>query len=232
MEHKFFERFLDIDLDSLYDFLIDREADLLSEKFPGIHKGLIDEYRHENDSITLKLLNYYNIFALQHPALHKLYSAVRDMTKEACDYYGIDWDKEQYYVQGWVNIESYDNGMRPSPDFVVTDTTWYDLDPDPTKLHEHNGGLGMPDLHGYFCVYAEPSVTHYMINKETPFKNINKNGRAILSETGHPHSRGYWPNQNKRRITIAYDTLSKRNLDEWSTKGNPGDLSQHWIPLA
>ena len=66
--------------------------------------------------------------------------------------------------------------------------------------------MGAPWFHGYYCVNAEPSSTFYQINgdESNVFENINKNNRAILSETGHPHGRDDWF-QEKPRITIAYD---------------------------
>ena len=67
------------------------------------------------------------------------------------------------------------------------------------------GGEGSPVFHGYYCINAEPSKTFYNINRSGQiFENINKNNRAILSETGHPHGRDDWF-EEKPRVTIAYD---------------------------
>lgn len=226
-EHKFFERYLDVDLDSLYDFLIKKESEMLEGKFPGITKeaALESLSGHEKDSVTQKLLSQYNIFQLQHPALYDLYVAVRDMAKEACEYYGLDFYKQKYYVQGWVNIENtFDQtSLMPSEEEMKTQAF---ID----RLHDHSGGRGMPDLHGYFCVFAEPSFTHYQIDRERMFHNKNTNGRAILSETGHPHGRGNWINEEKRRMTIAYDT--RTITDGYDNLGDDSDLTQHWIPLV
>jgi hypothetical protein len=200
---------------------------MLEGKFPGITLDMISQEMsgHEDDSVTQKMLQYYNIFQLQHPALYDIYVAVRDMAKEACEYYGVDFNKQKYYVQGWVNIENTFGATQlmpsqqemESPDFLQ-------------RLHDHSGGRGMPDLHGYFSVFAEPSFTHYQIDRERMFHNKNTNGRAILSETGHPHARGNWTNNEKRRMTIAYDT--RTITDGYDNLGDPSDLHQHWIPLA
>jgi hypothetical protein len=112
------------------------------------------------------------------------------MTIEACEYYGINFEEQNYQVMAWFN---YDYGLHK-----------YDV----KNLHDHNHGYGVPDFHGYYCVDAEPSVTHYQIHKDPSnmFENINKNNRAVVSETGHPHSRGDWGSE-RPRITIAYDIL-------------------------
>lgn len=218
-KQKFFERHLEIsqaDLDSLYDFCMSREQDMLDGKFPGISKE--EAYTAYNlGAMTTRLLSKYNIFQLHHPVIRDLLSAVTEMTKEACEYYGTDFKKEAYYIQGWMNVEKED---ECSEDYYVSNNVQ-------SNMHEHCGGLGIPDLHGYFCVNAEPSTTYYNVDKVNPFDNVNKNGRAILSETGHPHARGWWGDKNKRRITIAYDTRSIRDIGE-----DDAGVVQHWIPLV
>ena len=80
--------------------------------------------------------------------------------------------------------------------------------------------------HGYYCVNAEPSVTYYNIDKkDVIFENVNINNRAILSETSHPHMKGKW-SEDKPRITIAYDIVTKREVDYFKSKG-----ATNWIPL-
>jgi hypothetical protein len=215
---KFFERFLDIsqeDIDSLYDFCIEREKDMLAGKFPGITKEEA-ENKYAQGAMMTRLLGKYNVFQLHHPVIRDLLSAVREMTKEACEYYGADFKSESYYIQGWINVEKEDDC---SQEYYIENNVQ-------SNMHEHCGGLGFPDLHGYFCVNAEPSTTYYNINKTVPFDNVNKNLRAILSETGHPHSRGWWGDKAKRRVTIAYDTRSVNSID-----GRDSGIEQHWIPL-
>jgi len=215
---KFFERYLDIsqeDLDSLYNFCIERQQDMLNGKFPGISPEEAHA-AHNLGGMTTRLLSKYNVFQLHHPVIRSLLSAVTEMTKEACEYYGTDFKSESYYIQGWMNVETEDDC---SEDYYVNNNVQ-------PNMHEHCGGLGIPDLHGYFCVNAEPSTTYYNIDKVTPFDNVNKNKRAVLSETGHPHARGWWGDKNKRRVTIAYDTRSVGDIF-----GNDPGLEQHWIPL-
>jgi hypothetical protein len=198
--HKFFERTLDSDLENLSKFLI-----LQSER---IKKGeILKDDKGEktlwdsSGSITTSKWNKYNVFQFYHPAIHKLFRSVRAMTVEACEYYNLDFEKEDFWVQGWFNVNHSHTGKLD----------W----------HEH-GGSGAPWFHGYYSVKAEPSTTHYKVfDKEV--ENINKNNRAILSETGHPHAMADWDWEGPR-ITIAYDVIP--------FKGIMHNWEQHWIPLA
>lgn len=218
-EHRFFERYLDVtqdELEDFYNFCIVVEQKMLNGELPGISKDYAQSLKAENHGcLTTRLLSHYNIFQMQHKVIRKLYAAVRDMAKEACEHYGKDFDNMQYYVQGWINVEDAD-------DCTLEEYEEHHIEP---NLHEHSGGLGMPDIHGYYCVNAEPSTTHYRINGTIPFRNENKNNRAILSETGHKHARGHWGDSNKKRITLAYDTRVVESIQDG------GGTSQHWVPL-
>ena len=198
--HTFFERNLNSDLEDLSSFLgkqYDRIKNGEILKNDQGEKTLWDT----SGSITTSKWNKYNVFQFYHPAIHKLFRSVRSMTVEACEYYGIDFEKEDFWVQGWFNI-NYNH---------VGKLDW----------HEH-GGSGAPWFHGYYCVKAEPSTTHYKVF-DKDFENINKNNRAILSETGHPHAMADW-NWEGPRITVAYDVIPHKGImPEWE---------QHWIPLA
>jgi hypothetical protein len=201
--HKFFERFLDNDLTAL--------TTLLQDRYEKINRGEIvkgelntDGAFSESNSITTMNWHLYNTFQFYHPTLHNLAKAVKEMTLEACEYYSIDFDSQNFMVQSWFNINYAKKGK---------------LD-----FHEH-GGNGAPHFHGYYCVSAEPSITHYQIfNKET-VDNHNKNNRAILSETGHRHAMADWDWEGPR-ITIAYDVLPLNTLLK------VGALEQHWFPLV
>lgn len=198
--HKFFERNLNNNLDDLANFL--------HVQYKRIEQGeILKNDRNEKSiwdssgSVTTSKWNKYNVFQFYHPAIHNLFRAVRSMTLEACNHYNIDFDKEQFWVQGWFNI-NYNH---------IGKLDW----------HEH-GGNGAPWFHGYYAVKAEPSITHYKVF-ENEIENINKNNRAILSETGHPHAMGDW-DWDGPRITIAYDVIPFRGvMHNWE---------QHWIPLA
>lgn len=197
--HKFFERNLDNDLEKLTKFLQYQYKKIESGE---ILKGTAQnsEWVESNSASTINW-NRFNVFQFYSKEIHDLYSSLKDMTQEACEYYNIDFKESRYMVQGWFNINYSHSGKLD----------W----------HDHHT-QGIPTFHGYYCVNAEPSVTHYKIfNKD--FVNINKNNRAILSETGHPHAMGDWDWEGPR-ITIAYDVVPLSEITrQWE---------QHWIPLV
>jgi hypothetical protein len=205
-EHKFFDKYLDNDLDELALFLEEKYKLITAAKLRGVDEVGSEEAWLESGSISTVKWREYNVFQLYHPSIYKLYKGVSDTVKEACEYYGLDFEKEQYYVQGWFNINHSNVGKL----------NWHD-----------HGGPFAPHFHGYYCVNAEPSITHYQImdGSGKVVENHNKNNRLIVSEMGHPHAMGDW-NWEGSRITIAYDIMPVRFLSE-----NDLTIEQHWIPL-
>ena len=193
-EHKFFETYLDNDLDVLFDYLDKKHVDLVSGNLCEIPDDMLQKYGGLKSGGATQLGQFYNIFTWDSPEILKLKKALKALTIEACEYYGIDYNANNYYINGWFNLDYvFETDFKFSP--MVR----------PESFHDHLDGSGAPDFHGYYCVNAEPSITFYKINKtEQIFENINKNNRAILSETGHPHGRDDWYD-DKPRITIAYD---------------------------
>jgi hypothetical protein len=204
-EHKFFERFLDNDLDLLFSYLSDKQKDLISGNIGNVPAEVLSKYTEINGPST-QLGQYYNIFDFDSQEISNLKSALASATKEACEYYGIDYEEKNYHINGWFNLdfkssENKNEGVSP----LVHESSY----------HDHMGGEGAPTFHGYYCVNAEPSITFYKINRgDQVFENINKNNRAILSETGHPHGRDDWY-EEKPRITIAYDIAPGKVFDSW-----------------
>lgn len=205
---KFFERFLNNNLDELKEYLLTVEKDLVySDRF-DIPESLQQKFAGKKIGATTAMAHYYNVFTFDNDSIQNLKKALADATKEACDYYGIDYDGLDYQINGWFNV---DYGTKYGNVLSLSDP--YEL----KNLHDHMGGIGAPVFHGYYCVNAEPSITHYLIDRETPFENINKNNRLVLSETGHPHGIGNW-DWDGPRITIAYDIAPKNkqyNTDRW-----------------
>jgi hypothetical protein len=200
INHKFFEKHLNNNLDDLQKFLEIQykrieNGELI--KGPKNEETLWDSSKSE----TTIQWNKYNVFQFYHPSIFQLFKSLREMTLEACNHYNLNFELEQFMVQGWFNINHNKRGKLD----------W----------HEH-GGMGAPYFHGYYCVKAEPSITKYRVfDKE--IDNINKNNRAILSETGHPHAMADWDWEGPR-ITIAYDVMPLRYIQKkWE---------QHWIPMA
>ncbi len=202
--HKFFEQFLDNDLDKLKSDLIDRYHRIRQAEVFGVSELRDDELWKSSNSVSTMKWREYNVFQFHIDGVRKLYDAVSKMTREACEHYGLDFEKEQFMLQGWFNINEAHNGKLD----------WHD-----------HGPYGAPNFHGYYSVSAEPSVTHYVVF-DKQVENHNKNNRAILSEMGHPHAMGDWE-WDGPRITVAYDVIPLRFLQE----GVGMTQEQHWIPL-
>jgi len=201
-EHKFFERFLENDLESLKNDLLDRYDKIQNGKIPGIGPIRPDELWKESNSVSTMKWREYNVFQFSIPEVYNLYTAISEMVHEACEYYGINFDEQKFMLQGWFNINYTHNG----------------------KLDWHDHGEGPANFHGYYCVSAEPSTTHYLVfDKEV--ENQNKDNRAILSEMGHPHAMGDWDWEGPR-ITIAYDVIPLKDLIMAGL-----EHEQHWLPL-
>lgn len=190
--HKFFERFLNNDLDKLHEYLVDLHKNMLYKNIFNIPTELLDQF-HEMNGAPTRLGHFYDIFSLNNQEINNLKQNLKEMCIDACDYYGYDFNQQKYYIHGWFNID-FLSGIKDEVSPLNN----------PNFFHDHLDGHGMPYLHGYYCVNAEPSITYYKINKDQIFENINKNNRAIISETGHPHGRDDWY-IDKPRITIAYD---------------------------
>lgn len=193
-QHKFFDAVLDNDLDKLFSFLDEKHVELISGKLCDIPLDMLEKYGKLDAGGATQLGQYYNIFTWKSEEIQNLKAALKLVAIEACEYYGVDFKGSDYYINGWFNLDYvFKNDFKFSP--MVK----------PENFHDHLDGRGAPDFHGYYCVNAEPSKTFYRIDRgEDIFENVNKNNRAILSETGHPHGRDDWYDE-KPRITIAYD---------------------------
>jgi hypothetical protein len=209
--HKFFEVIMENDLAKLLNFLIIKQGQILSGEIPGFPKDKLEKYDKFNGPTT-QLGDYYNIFDKEYfgdDALRDLHRELRGAVKKACEYYGIDYDSQQYIIHGWYNL-----------DYKSGDTGGVSPLNHEENFHDHMAGEGAPFFHGYYCVNAEPSSTWYKINGIDLFENVNKNNRAIVSETGHPHGRDDWYDEVPR-VTIAYDI--KPSVGE--------DIPENWIIL-
>lgn len=205
--HKFFERFLDNDLKELTSFLEQQYSLIETAKLKGVGKlNENDKAWLSSGSLSTVKWTEYNVFQFYHDGIYKLYKSISDMVKDACHYYDIDFGDQHYYIQGWFNINHADTGKLD----------WHD-----------HGKPYAPQFHGYYCVNAEPSVTHYMLfnDEKNIVDNYNINNRAIVSEMGHPHAMGDW-DWDGPRVTIAYDIIPGEMLHN-----NDQAPQQHWIPL-
>ena len=214
---KFFIRDLDFDLDKVAKTLKLEYERIAKCEMRGItqHDDNLDIFTYSK-SLSTQKSREYNAFQMYYPFMHDLYSAVVDMTIEACKYYDIDYNSEQWVAQAWFNINSTKKGGK---------LDW----------HDHiDTAFKIPSFHGYYSVNAEPSETHYNINGEIK-TNINKNNRAILSLMGYPHAMGDWSWEGER-ITIAYDVVSIRTIRQEAflqskPKEHESFWEQHYFPL-
>lgn len=204
-KHKFFERYLDNNLDSLSKFLLNKYEEIEDAKLRGITPLDSSDIWVESQSRSTVKWREYNVFQFYNPEIYNLYVNVRETVKEACDYYGIDYSKQRFMIQGWFNVNYNKKGKLD----------WHD-----------HGPTGAPFFHGYYCVKAEPSTTYYKINNKDEVANINKDNRLIVSEMGHPHAMADWE-WDGPRITIAYDIVPLSILLE----DDPQIVEQHWFPL-
>jgi hypothetical protein len=195
--HKFFERFLDNDLIALDNYL------------HGVYHAMrlnwwFGDPSLEDVGMQSDVTKRYNIFTFDNKEIKKLKESIVEMVKEASEYYGYDYNHQDYKITGWFNLWK-NLGVTP-----IENKQW----------HFHDK-VGAPHFHGYYSINAEPSITHYRIfGKE--FNNINKNNRVILSETGHEHAPGDWV-ENFDRITLAFDIMPAKHIG-WE------DVSK-WITL-
>ena len=202
--HKFFERMLSNDLDLLSRELKDRYSKIESAELLGVTPLTGEEIWKESNSVSTMKWQQYNVFQFHILGIRELYNSVSEMVKEACEYYDVDFYKQNYMLQGWFNINYAKTGKLD----------WHDHAPS-----------GAPFFHGYYAVNAEPSQTHYYTFGEHKI-NENKNNKAILSEMGHLHAQGDW-DWDGPRITVAYDVIPFIDLQAAAP-----DQEQHWIPLS
>lgn len=206
-EHKFFESYLDNDLEKLAAELEDRYIQIQNATVHGVNPvSGKDVAWMDSGSISTVKWREYNVFQFSIDGIYNLYREVAKLTRQACEYYEIGFDEQKYMIQGWFNINHAGIGKLG----------WHD-----------HGDPFAPRFHGYYCVNAEPSVTHYKLfnNENMIVENINKNNRAIVSEMGHPHAMGDWM-WDGPRITVAYDIIPLKELMLSGPKAE-----QHWIPL-
>jgi hypothetical protein len=204
-DHKFFERTLDNDLQDLAEFLKQKYEKIEAAEVVGVTPvASSGEHWVDSGSVSTVKWRQYNVFQFHHPGIYNIFKNISETVKEACEYYEIDFEKQQYMVQGWFNINTSKGGKL----------NW----------HDHGDG-GAPNFHGYYCINAEPSITHYKIfnNPNRIVENVNKNNRMIVSEMGHPHAMGSWDWEGER-ITLAYDITPLKDLISENQE-------QHWIPL-
>lgn len=204
---KVFDKVIDNDLSKFVPYIMKKSEQLYALEVPGFGQEELEKINqgYLNTKNPQAPYRYYNVFQFHNSMVYKIHTVLRELVKEACKYYELDFDEQQYMIQGWINITD-----------KFTDSAWHD-----------HGGKKAPDFHGYYSVQAEPSITHYRIDgdESKPFDNKNIDNRVVVIETGHTHKVGDW-SLDQPRITIAYDITP---LSMIATDGPFNE--QHWIPL-
>ena len=108
--HKFFERHLNNDLDLLANELTDRYQSIERVELDGITPVNNKDYWQESGSVSTVKWREYNVFQFHIDGIYELYKNIQDMTKEACEYYEIDFEKQRFMLQGWFNINHKKKG--------------------------------------------------------------------------------------------------------------------------
>jgi len=198
VEHKFFYRDLDLDLNKISDDLHREYERIKNAEMRGVapfnREKSYTEFFKESNSISTIKSREYNVFQMHYDWAHDLFTAVNQMAQEACEYYGVNFNDYRFIAQSWFNINSKDKGGK-------------------LHFHDHTRkDYGDIAFHGYFSVSAEPSQTHYDVDGVLKV-NENKNNRAILSKTGYPHAQGDWE-WDGPRITIAYDVIPLHTMQQ------------------
>ena len=211
---KVFESFLSINLDSLKQYLDIKHEEILSNTLKEenlLTDLLVKKYNKLNNAPT-KLNKKYNLFKFDSVIIKEMYKELKTLTEVACKHYGYNFDDQNYMVRAWFNYDLKSiNNKEYSP---LKNERFF---------HDHLGGYGAPDFHGYYCVDAEPSITYYKINDQEVFSNINKNNRMVLCANGFLHGRDDWY-EDHPRITIAYDVVPFSRLVSLGISDNP-----NWI---
>jgi hypothetical protein len=205
MPHRFFQTVLNEDVEDIQLFLLN----LYKEMGDGVHfaltKGWEDEDRNYFSPPTL-YLDKYNLLSMPYEPFRKIHKSIKDLILQACDYYKINFEDEDFMVHAWFNLSwNYNTDLLSE-----------------TDMHDSLNGQGAPDFHGYYSVNTEPSVTKYFIGSDS-IEIHNKNNRLLMSETGYMHGveRFDWWGE---RTTISFEVTPNRNLLE-------NDSKNIWIKL-
>ena len=135
-EHKFFERFLNVDTNRLAEYLGYQYDRIQDHTLPGIKELGQGEIWTESGSLSTVKWREYNVFQFLNPDIHNLYKNISETMREACDYYGLNFEEQEYMVQGWFNITHTKKGKLDWHDHGGHD-----------RMHRGGEGAGPDDLH-------------------------------------------------------------------------------------
>lgn len=203
--HKFFTETIDIHRLMARSYA-DKWYNTLKNIDPEKAKNL--SYKKDVDGTVMQaFIEEHNVLLETNDISYKVLSAVRRLTKEACEYYGIDYAAEKYHIHAWLN---YAKGPRIIREY------------DQVALDDH--GIDPKRFHGYYAINAEPSKTFYELDEDNPdqaqglWPYENKNGRVMLSLSGYDHGVGNWESEEPR-ITLAYNVIPLDQVPPYNPHG-------------
>lgn len=205
----------DEELENFKEFLISFDSLVID----GGILGAIPEEKM-NPPILTKIKDMYNLFSLHHPVIKKLYSKISEMSKHACVNQGINFEDQNYYICGWINILDKEKQSKQDYESVLEQNMM-------SELGNSNDDF---NLHGYMSVSAEGSETYFKLEGKDLFSNQNINKKICLTRAGEQHAIGYWDRDSKR-ITVGFDVINlfdRTKNKEWSRL----DYSQYLVPLV
>lgn len=151
-------------------------------------------------SFTTSHYSDYNLFTFPVPESIRLYKELKKYCLPFLD------SNESYWIQCWINV------FRKG-DFI----DWHDHWASKFKV-----------WHGFYCVDVDNSFTEYKLpNVKNIIKVPSKEGRLVFGKSdGDKHKSSKWENENKPRITIAFDIVPYNAL------ANQGQFSpNHFLPF-
>ena len=171
---------------------------------------------------TTNLFGMYNTFLFSAAPLHSLFKEISTLWNE------VKPDDDIYYLQSWVNVYEETASIGWHYHWTESFNAW----------------------HGFYCVDVDVSKTTYALSpkyyQESKAHDYLYNGQPILEyndeyelidvvgqdnflimgrSAGDQHRNLPWKIKNRPRITIAFDIVPGRHIDntEWEN---------HWIPLV
>jgi hypothetical protein len=154
-------------------------------------------------TLTTNLYQQYNYLMYPFPGLHELYNSIKET------FHLINTKNTNFYIQCWLNF--YRKG-----EFIDWHGHWHQ---------------DFQSWHGFYCVDVEPeSYTTYRVfdrvEGEDDIIIPSKDNLLVITRSGdNSHRSSEW-NNDKPRITVAFDIVPSNKLHErrWCEKN-------HWIPI-
>lgn len=199
--------FDDIDNDKLYTTCLNVEEDL-KRLLPPIPTESHNGY----GCFTSYYHKHYNLFSYPCSELNKLY------TNLCKTLHTVMFSDKQYYMRSWVNLFDTKKNID-----------W----------HSH-WKPEYQSYHGFYCVNTEgknKSYTDYKIpNVADTYRIMSRDGRCVFGKSdGDQHRSSEWLNDDKYRVTIAFDIIPVgmlRTKEEFTHTLESESYLHNFIPLA